>query len=365
MWGGSSEEIVQKARLVLKFGSQAQKDELFQWYQIRRADGRWGLENPLDEILGALRVAALKSLHGPPGKEGEHHEAAVPILWAAGKPRDLPLLTRLLAAAHPDRTTPLCWAIDKALEDCTEHHPALIAILEGIIARATQASPADDPARTLGQYAIPEAEEALDRLRLRVDPWPRVPVLTALLWRSPEKHRAEAQALAASLEGTDGPGTENHGPYLYYLNDALGDEAPAVTLPEPSPDLALWPDEDAEWAARLAPAAPQLPATSLLAALPGASAYRTSLLLAAISRVATHEGHSFFRAVWPLTSSDNDEIAELAIRACAATDSQQAIQRLKTRQRKALAAGDTRAASLLEQGLAAGHQIYMDHWMAG
>ncbi len=345
---GCGQECVREARLVLRSGSQTAIDALFGRFQRMQADTRWGLENPLSEILGPLRIAAIKTLHGPPGADGARYDGALFVLWFAAKPRDISLLTGLLERSQAGLIRRVCAAIDQALEGCTEPHPALIAALEQVIAHATAEQEAEYPARTLGRYRVPEAEQALERLRQRVAPRPRAAVLTALLSRSPERYLDEARRLVATLgSGSAPPAEEGRALVPYYLPMAIDDAEEALARDgEGGVSEATAPGDDAdEENTRRATAG------ALLATIEGAVVEQQAGLLRSLGGVARNEGHRFFRVVWPLTLSGDDEVAVAAVRACALARSEQAIQKLKTRLRKAREAGDERAARVIERGL--------------
>jgi hypothetical protein len=368
-WPGTPNEVrVRLARKVLKSGSRGALDDLFNLHGVFQMGGRWGGSNPLAEIDGALRVQALKALRGPPGKDHCHHVAAMDFLSSATKPSDLPFLTELLETSEARFGPFLFYAIDRALRDHDQLHPRLIAALEKRILHAPEDRDTHDPARTLGQYQVPEAVEALKRLSSQVQPWRRTYVLMALVWREPNQYRAEAEALLKQLEAEGEQNPQTARPYsLWCLRDALEnlerspDESEQTSSPTEVASLLERFDQaaDSECTAvlerdeRLVPKA----MSALLDRLPKSSPARQEALLIFLTKRCGWEGYRFFHAVWPLTFSSDARLASLAIQACVATHSEQAIARLKTRLRKAEESGQREQALLIRQSIESGKNL--------
>lgn len=110
-------------RLSRKFLSQNRVEawvDVFTEYQRRCPDRRWGLENPLESILGPLRIKAIYILQRP--EYQAHHDIAAFILYEASKPKDIPLALGLLAKQpleHSELVECLSWLLQAHCEHIT------------------------------------------------------------------------------------------------------------------------------------------------------------------------------------------------------------------------------------------------------
>ncbi|MDC0677056.1 hypothetical protein [Sorangium atrum] len=358
----SHEEQVRLARVVLRSGSREAINRLFEYFQRCQAETRWGRDNPLHEIAGAMRVQAIRALRGPPGQHSRNHRSALLVLWVAGRPGDVPLLVSLLAAQDPD-------GLDRDILPVLQHvisgyepsDPDLIAPIERFIERTASLQDIHAASLVLREYRVSEAESALQRALASPDPWRRAPVMAALIVRNPGQHWHAGEALLAALkleartaEAWDKDSVQRA------LAEALDgakegfESREEVGLP-PVPEA--WIEEldhvaDEDCAAFLDRLGREftLDQALLLPRLQTASLAQKKALLRALGAVATG-GTPFFHAVWPFTSDPDEEIAALAIAACGTTRSDQARMRLTARLRGAIARDDAAAARPLLTGL--------------
>ncbi|WP_437739349.1 hypothetical protein WMF39_26815 [Sorangium sp. So ce1504] len=358
----SDEERVRLARIVLRSGSREAINRLFQYFQRRQAETRWGQDNPLHEIAGAMRVQAIKALRGPPGQHSRNHRSALLVLWVAGRPGDAPLLVSLLAAQDPDGLdSDILPVLQHVISGYEPSDPHVIASIERFIERSASLRDLHAASLVLREYRVPEAESALQRALAAPDPWRRAPVMAALVVRNPGQHRRAGEALLAALK-LEARAAEawDRDSVRRALAEALdrakeapesGEEATLPPVPEARiQELDRVPDEDcAAFLDRLGREF-SLDQALLLPRLQTASLARKKALLRALGAVATG-GTPFFHAVWPFTSDPDEEIAALAIAACGATRSDQAKMRLTARLRGAIARDDAAAARPLLTGL--------------
>ncbi|WP_437893143.1 hypothetical protein [Sorangium sp. So ce124] len=358
----SHEEQVRLARVVLRSGSREAINRLFEYFQRCQAETRWGRDNPLHEIAGAMRVQAIRALRGPPGQHGRNHRSALLVLWVAGRPGDVPLLVSLLAAQDPDGLdSDILPVLQHVISGYEPSDPHLIAVIERFIERAASLQNIHAASLVLREYRVPEAESALQRALASPDPWRRAPVMAALVVRNPGQHWHAGEALLAALklearaaEAWDKDSVQRA------LAEALdgakeasesGEEARLPPVPEARiEELDRMPDEDCAAFLDTLGREFSLDQGLLLPRLQTASLARKKVLLRALGAVATG-GTPFFHAVWPFTSDPDEEIAALAIAACGATRSDQARLRLTARLRGAIARDDAAAARPLLTGL--------------
>ncbi|WP_437274646.1 hypothetical protein WME90_25690 [Sorangium sp. So ce375] len=358
----SHEEQVRLARIVLRSGSREALNRLFEYFQRCQAETRWGRDNPLHEIVGAMRVQAIKALKGPPGQCRRNHRSALLVLWVAGRPGDVPLLVSLLAAQAPDGLDcDLLPVLRQVISGYEPSDPHLLAAIERYIERAASLEDVRSASLVLGEYRVPDAELALQRALASPDPWRRAPVMAALIDRNPGQHRDAGEALLTELKlearAPDARGKESVQRGLAEALDRAKEASESreeARLPRVSEaqleELDRMPDEDcAAFLDRLGREF-TLDQERLLPRLQAASLARKKALLRALGAVATG-GTPFFHAVWPFTSDPDEEIAALAVAACGAARSDQARMRLTTRLEGAIARGDAAAARPLLSGL--------------
>lgn len=331
------DEKLRLARKVLKSGNDGAIRELFACYQQWQADTRWGASNPLVELLGPLRVQAIRILNGPPEPDGSFHEAALTVLWHAAKPSDVPMLTRLLENAGATAGLTLFYAIDQALDGCTTIYVDLIEALERFALTSPRLGDCTDAINALGAYLVPEATAALERLALLPDIWRRAQAIAQLVFRDLERYVPEARVLVERLRNTEDRPALGAGVPILMLEQALdwADDRPKRLENEARARawLAAFDRGSDDESARLAEDIDdaELPEQQpLLERLSGASRTKTLAILCLLEKVGK-ANHAFFRRVWPLTSSSDREVAGRAAAACIATGSAQAIARLERR----------------------------------
>lgn len=355
--GLSQQDALRIARKVLKSGSRAAINDLFWWYQEGRANARWTGEEPLAEMLGALRIHAIQALKGPAGHEHRNHEAALWVLADAARPSDVPLLLERLKVHRNGRLEgDLLGVLEVALQGHTHCEPTVIEALERVVVEALELWQAFPALEALTAYEVPEAVAALARLAELPNRWLRAHALADLLRRGVDVHRA-AQELLAALEAVDDPEAEQQG--ASWARTRLGDELEYSSEQDRLPLASEAQLErfdaasDDECAAVLAEirAGARVSDSLLLPRLRDASPIRQQALLRVLGQQPSRT-HAFFHAIWPLMSDPDESTASLAVAACAATKSLQARSRLKTRFRKALAAEDHVAVRVLLRGLA-------------
>ncbi|WP_441292998.1 hypothetical protein ACSRUE_23755 [Sorangium sp. KYC3313] len=172
----SDEERVRLARIVLRSGSREAINRLFQYFQRRQAETRWGPDNPPHEIAGAMRVQAIKALRGPPGQHSRNHRSALLVLWVAGRPGDVPLLVSPLAAQDPDGLdSDILPVLQHVISGYEPSDPHVIASIERFIERSASLWDLHAASLVLREYRVPEAESAFQRALAAPDPWRRAP----------------------------------------------------------------------------------------------------------------------------------------------------------------------------------------------
>lgn len=91
------------ARKLLRDGNDVVACIVMAAFDAGSAGAEHGAINPLEPLLGGLRVRALRVLRGPSRQQGRDHRQALAMLRHAPKVTDLPLVLGALAAGPEDR----------------------------------------------------------------------------------------------------------------------------------------------------------------------------------------------------------------------------------------------------------------------
>jgi hypothetical protein len=190
---------VQIARKILSLDVVTAHCMLFDVYQRACMDSRWGPSNPLDELVGVMRVKAIGILRRRDHPRGRKHAAAAQVLARAAKPKDIPLiLSRLDHPSHPELPMWLFWALGNAVADLESADMALIEAMERRLVPGREREVCSDrleASRILEAHRVKAAEEALLRALPRLAPDEAIPVVTALLAHDPLRHLDAARRI--------------------------------------------------------------------------------------------------------------------------------------------------------------------------
>lgn len=362
-------ERVRLARKVLSLDAPAAHCMLFDTYRSMCMNARFGPSNPLDEILGILRVRALAVLRRPAGPRGERHAAAIQVVADAARPKDIPLLLSLLdRPTHLELPSFIYWALTTAVQDLEAAHPALIEAMEKRLPPGREAcAERFEASRVLDAHRVPESEAALSRALPRLSPVDAIPVATALLSHDPVRHLDVARRVRDGLPAgypRDEDQYDGMGWQFTVFKEAIeeaeqggvAEMAARARLAEVKARLAEQPDPPL--AALLEGLRPEdcTALTPTLCRLLGAAgdAAAPEILRALGRRPAAIR--TFFHAIEPWLSHPDLQIRRLAMRAVLASRSDQARARLLTRLRRSCLADAADACTLLE-ALAAEHPL--------
>lgn len=382
------DERLKLMRKILDLDSLEPTLRLFKIYQDEEYVVHWGHENPLDEILGVFRIKALKILNDS-GVTREHIELALPILISASRGRDLVLHTKLIQKQFPEISHKLLYAIESASYDAQQIPDDLIQLLEKCIEETKYQFTIRDICRTLDVIGTPEAREAIVRVldsdSIRDDPWRQAPILEHLIHKFPAKYFDRGRKILSELDTYMIPEwREERTPEqsdMYFTRISLDEVCNSkesrssteddhsthnfqeeASYLEPCPqnipeETALklkyfdsLPDERCSEALENLDMETYGVHEDLLARLAFTSNARRKAILNVLA-LRPGGGYTFFHRVWPLTCSDDDDVAIAAIKACNETHSTQARARLRRRLQKAIREKNTKQTYVLLKGL--------------
>lgn len=367
--GADDETRVHLARQVLSRPSVIAHCMLFDVFQQMSMDSQRGPANPLEELLGPMRVKAVHVLRRPDPR-GAKHAAAAQIIARTARPKDIPLLLALLErSSHSELPFWMYWALSVAVRDLESADTTLIAAMERRIEPGLSAKQDRiDASSILEQHRVKPAEEALLRVMPKLDPDEAIPVVTALLEHDPVRHLPLALRIRDGLpKGYPSDDERDSGmsyPYSVFIEaieeaeekgaEEMAHRARIAQLREkieqdPRAALPLLPREPTrEEGEALTPA--------LCRALAKADDALAPMVLRAL-RARPAPTWTLFHAIEPWLMHENLELRQLALQVALASRSDQARARLRSRLRRARASDVADACTIL-RALAEEDRLY-------